>query len=110
VYQGCLKNKTVIAELDSAIHWQEGPDKTLCSKINDIDAASLLQLYRCIFTMDCRIKFGNDGFDGFRQHLSINTVSSANLAVAVLYAALQTRRLARGCLIPACARCFAHAL
>jgi hypothetical protein len=22
VYQGCLKSKTVIAELDSAIHWQ----------------------------------------------------------------------------------------
>jgi hypothetical protein len=41
--------------------------KSSVFKINDIDTVSVLLLYRFIFTVDCRIKFGNDVFDGFRQ-------------------------------------------
>ena len=62
-----LKSKTVIAELDSAIHWQGKSKFNYFFKINDIAAVSVLLLCRFIFTMDCRIKFGNDGLDGFRQ-------------------------------------------
>ena len=72
VYQGYLKRKTVMAELDSAIHCQKIAEYIICFKINDMDTVSVLLLYRLIFTVDCRIKFGNDAFDGFRQHLPIS--------------------------------------
>ena len=65
----------VIAELDSAIHGENKPtQQQYKNSINIIDFKTD-DIFCNFLSMDCRIKFGNDGFT-FQAALIYNCVTS----------------------------------
>ena len=76
----------VIAELDSAIHGETKPIQQQCRisiNINIIDFKSDY-LFFTFLLMDCRIKFGNDGFTFQEAKLQAGHLLSAGSTRAIL--------------------------
>ncbi len=68
-----LKSKTVIVELDSAMHGEHKPkpiQQQCRNSINIIDIKTD-DLICTFLSMDCRIQFGNDGALRFQVALSL---------------------------------------
>ena len=94
----------VIAELDSAIHYENKPtQQQYRNSINIIDFKKIVE-FALSLPMDCRIKFGNDGFtfQAALIHSGVTSVINYKRFISVAGRCCQSASSAAAAACPLC--------